>query len=422
MMRRIHWNLFLLIAGFFIATHTLLFYLNACTQQTNNSFLCMKTSRYIVPDSQNHVTISELITKTMQSNKWTTEKKLNNVSCEESYRKMNVTSLSESVRSEIGYFETSLRKIEYKNNLIPDRPENFFQIKKEIVQNLVEDYIIIPNINCPYLVAIQPSLFDRQYERDDIRQTWASVAKEQIWPNRKVNADVKVVFVVARQIETDHISTVSSLENSTHIITESGSDIYLESAMHGDILYLDMEESYRNLTLKVLSAFKWVRDSCPCVKFVLKVDYDTFVNIPLLVDTLIYFENRLENSILGMIYTAISFVSREGRWGVNSSLYPMRSFPEYASGCGYVLSFQAMSKIVEKVPYFLMLPVEDVFITGVMRRVAELDMFSLGMMFTHYLDKSWNKCSMIQSQKILGTGDAGKRHIETWDAFVKNKC
>uniref|UniRef100_A0A2C9LQI2 Hexosyltransferase n=1 Tax=Biomphalaria glabrata TaxID=6526 RepID=A0A2C9LQI2_BIOGL len=182
-------------------------------------------------------------------------------------------------------------------------------------------YIITPRVcssSPPYLLVLQMSVPSEINARNAVRETWASVASGRKWPNRVVNADVKVVFVIGHGINND-----------TRIDKEA---VSAESATHGDILYLDMMESYRNLTLKVVSSLYWVKVTCPGVRFVAKVDVDTFVNVPLLVDTLLVEEIKLNFTILGHVYRKIrSGVFREGGWAVSESLFPEPYYPVYAS-------------------------------------------------------------------------------------------
>ncbi|CAG5124665.1 unnamed protein product [Candidula unifasciata] len=338
-------------------------------------------------------------------------------SCDPHKRHPNFTSCPQCFRPATAQVASSIKEIGNLDHFIPDKQPGIFTPKLEIVERLITEYLITPQLKCPYLLVLQLSVLNRRVDRDLIRNTWGSVAKTQTWPGRNINADVKVVFVIARQASEEPNKQNKTNRNQTH-----QEQIQSEADLHNDILYLDMIDSYRNLTLKLLSAFKWVRDNCPCLSFVLKVDFDTFVNVPLLLDALLYSESRLEFSILGMIYTGRSRVNRGGKWKVDKSLYPMANFPEYASGCGYVVSMKALSKILDIIPHYKMFPVEDAFITGVMRRVAGFKLFSPGRLFTHYLDKSWQKCQMFHDRKVLGLTVRRQMIQEIWDSFVKDSC
>uniref|UniRef100_A0A0B7AAB3 Hexosyltransferase n=1 Tax=Arion vulgaris TaxID=1028688 RepID=A0A0B7AAB3_9EUPU len=304
----------------------------------------------------------------------------------------------------------TFREIRLQDGMPANYSGTYFQAKTEIVKELVKQYLLVPKLNCSdvYLLAIQPSILDRQNERDVVRNTWGSVAREQKWPNRQINANVKVIFVVARLDRGNFSQQMKTIRS--------------ESDLHNDILYIDMVDGYYSLTLKVLSAFKWVKDNCPCVKFVLKVDYDTFVNVPLLVDTLLYFENRFEFTILAHAYTENESL-RKGKWIVPWDQYPFERYIPYASGCGYVLPFKVLTKIVDTVPYVQMFAIEDAFITGVMRRVIGCQMFSMYTYFTHRDDGYWNKCLMFRDEKMLGTSNDGAgRHNLVWSTFSQNSC
>ncbi|XP_013061901.2 beta-1,3-galactosyltransferase 5-like [Biomphalaria glabrata] len=292
----------------------------------------------------------------------------------------------------------------------PGQPQVFNKPRESVVSSWVMHSILTPRVcssSPPYLLVLQMSVPSEINARNAVRETWASVASGRKWPNRVVNADVKVVFVIGH-----------GTSNDTRIDKEA---VSAESATHGDILYLDMMESYRNLTLKVVSSLYWVKVTCPGVRFVAKVDVDTFVNVPLLVDTLLVEEIKLNFAILGYVYKKEkSVVLREGAWAVSESLFPGPYYPVYASGCAYILSQEVVSKIVEAAPYIPMLPVEDVFLTGIMRHVIQCQLFSLDHYFTHKLDLKWSVCSMYLDQKIMGTSCDEVKLREVWGKYQRS--
>ena len=52
-----------------------------------------------------------------------------------------------------------------------------------------------------------------------------------------------------------------------------------ESAMHDDIIQIDLEDSYKNLSQKSVAFSKWVDLNCPKAEFILKCDDDVYVNV-----------------------------------------------------------------------------------------------------------------------------------------------
>lgn len=59
-----------------------------------------------------------------------------------------------------------------------------------------------------------------------------------------------------------------------------------ESATHGDIIQVDMIDSYYNITLKVGGLLNWLSIYCSTVDFILKADDDVYVNVRNLATTL----------------------------------------------------------------------------------------------------------------------------------------
>lgn len=232
-------------------------------------------------------------------------------------------SCPECFRSTVELFSRNFSEVFYGGHTFPRGTPGYFKPRKTKQQDLIDKVLITPSSvcvgTCPYLVAIQLSVSDRADERAAIRVTWGSVAKTKIWPHACLNADFEIMFVLAHKSNPTEGANVSD-------------EVRREAERYGDILYLDMIDSYFNLTLKLISTLHWVRDHCPRTKFFLKVDSDTFVNVPLLLDLLIYNEGILEYSITGHIYVDERYVFRSGRWGVSKALYPIHMFPVYASG------------------------------------------------------------------------------------------
>ena len=57
------------------------------------------------------------------------------------------------------------------------------------------------------------------------------------------------------------------------------SKIEKESKNHSDILQVEMNDSYRNLTRKVVAILNWVNSNCAQAHFVMKIDDDGYINV-----------------------------------------------------------------------------------------------------------------------------------------------
>ena len=51
-----------------------------------------------------------------------------------------------------------------------------------------------------------------------------------------------------------------------------------EHLLYGDIIRQEFLDTYDNLTLKTIKAFKWVIEFCPNARYIMKTDTDVFIN------------------------------------------------------------------------------------------------------------------------------------------------
>lgn len=149
--------------------------------------------------------------------------------------------------------------------------------------------------------------------------------------------------------------------------------IQREIKLHQDLIALDEEDTYESLPNKVLSGISHVLHQRLTPQYVMKVDDDTVVNLAFLVQEL---HSGIINStqILGAIYIN-SLVIRDphDKWAVSILDYPYPTYPTYAFGGGYVLPLPAAVKIIQtRAKTFDWIHLEDVYITGILARRAQL--------------------------------------------------
>jgi hypothetical protein len=210
------------------------------------------------------------------------------------------------------------------------------------------------------------------------------------------------VFLLGKPETTpDYDGFNSNLEIQNRILNES-----LE---FGDIIQEDFVDSYNNLTLKSVFLLKWVTNNCIdkgklkkgssdstdnnffflSVKFLVKCDDDTFLNIPNLLhvltggtipiynSTIAFYDklsinnkvkrNRLQtkNVLTGFLFCGVKPVSDPAnKWYSPIYMYNEEFYPNYLSGTAYLMSIDVVEKLYKaslKTPLFHL---EDVFITG----------------------------------------------------------
>ena len=132
----------------------------------------------------------------------------------------------------------------------------------------------------------------------------------------------------------------------------------------------NVEDTYLNLTVKVLRMFKWVQRTCPLVKFVLKLDDDVHLNLLKFLHYLGTVSGRpleAENLVGGYHYmnkTPVRTVDPPyGKWFAPPEVWADESYPDFIGGPAYVLGAGALHKIYNASLSRPLLHLEDVFVS-----------------------------------------------------------
>lgn len=112
---------------------------------------------------------------------------------------------------------------------------------------------------------------------------------------------------------------------------------------------------------------KWTLNCCKSVPFVLKTDDDMLINVRALLQELENSKYRLSQPlIIGRIQEGSRpYRDRSSKWYLPHWLYEETTFPTFASGTGYVMTQKAVSELYSNALDTPLLPLEDVFLTGV---------------------------------------------------------
>ncbi len=103
------------------------------------------------------------------------------------------------------------------------------------------------------VVVVVVSAPDHFHRRQLVRQSWAGRLRNSSWAR--------------------HVFLTGKTANKT-----SQAKMEEEDAAFGDIVQLDMEDSYDILTVKSVALLHWAENFCPQVPFILKCDDDVYVN------------------------------------------------------------------------------------------------------------------------------------------------
>ena len=193
------------------------------------------------------------------------------------------------------------------------------------------------------MVATAPGHF---HKRDVVRKTWGS------------SPGVRVLYL---------------LGVPANYTEEQRKRIEHEVHSYRDIVQLDFVDVYRNLTLKTCGLVMWtVRNTWPKRKIVIKADDDTCINMPLLTQILDDFKDGLYGEYWEAAKPYRCKPSSCGKWGLTFEEYNASTLPPFVQGSFYVIAESALKKLHDElfVPQFL--PLEDVYLTGMVARAANV--------------------------------------------------
>ncbi|GFO33133.1 beta-1,3-galactosyltransferase 1-like [Plakobranchus ocellatus] len=292
----------------------------------------------------------------------------------------------------------------------------YFSLRPSVVEHYTNSVLRQPDSTCGQAVHIIVLSHPRDVTtRRAIRETWGSVAKGRPWPGKALSLPVTLTFVLGTESPQKHsLSSINGTALSSADKEEKSGDETIQSQTYGgrpssqpeeniesdsgDILQFDMFDSYANLTRKVLLALDWITSACKGVQYIVKVDQDIFVNVPLLLTFLKYYGEN--NTIYGHFYNW-GKVQRKGMWAVSEEAYPLRGFPAYASGTSYVISESSARILTKLSSYFPYIPIEDAFITGILAAVGAIDRVKVAG-FTIWEDPKPNACAFVTDEKYTG--------------------
>ncbi|XP_068939307.1 beta-1,3-galactosyltransferase 2-like [Petaurus breviceps papuanus] len=137
-----------------------------------------------------------------------------------------------------------------------------------------------------------------------------------------------------------------------------------EDREYGDLLQVGFLDTYRNLTLKVLTGLEWMAQYCHTAHYVLKVDTDVFLNPSFLVQQVLQPNRPLQpNFITGHIYrNPVPLRTQGHKWYMPPELYSQNKYPAYCGGPGYVMSSSLALRILTVAKRLKAIYLEDVFV------------------------------------------------------------
>ena len=209
-------------------------------------------------------------------------------------------------------------------------------------------------------IAVQTAIQSRDI-RDAIRSSWGE-------PSNLLKYNASLYFFMGKPADE-----------------KKQGDIDTEKEQHHDVIQLNLIDSYYNLSLKSIESIRWVNKHCGGdVKYVIKQDDDTFVNLTQLRDVLQRFERENKTEfITGRVRWHSKVVRNTGTaFDISYEAWNGTSWPPACTGPAYVISNNVIRRLLHEAdnygaPFILY---EDMFITGVLRQKADIPILNIKAM------------------------------------------
>lgn len=113
---------------------------------------------------------------------------------------------------------------------------------------------------------------------------------------------------------------------------------------------------------------KWVEGNCPQVAYLVKIDDDVFLNVPLLLNFLHNDTLEGQDLITGHVYSSVSRDEDPySKWYTPKILWSKPVLPDFVAGFCYVLGSRVRANLYYNALKAHLFHLEDVFLTGIVR-------------------------------------------------------
>jgi beta-1,3-galactosyltransferase 1 len=260
----------------------------------------------------------------------------------------------------VTHFIIIILKHTYKKSFAIDT----YNVNNTIVNSHNYTYTLNPekricyNQNVNILIYIHSSPKNFKY-RQFVRETWS---------NRVLFPNIRTVFMMG-------LTNDSQVNNL----------LIYEFNEYGDIVQENFLDTYRNLTIKAVMALKWIKDYCPNVYYIVKLDEDVLMNTFALldyVDELKTQKFKIENTIMCFIWSK-AMVQRKNtsKWFVTYDEIKADIYFDYCAGAAYILTPDLAALYFNISQYVKFFWIDDYYITGKIRTLSNTTLINIESKF-----------------------------------------
>lgn len=203
--------------------------------------------------------------------------------------------------------------------------------------------------------------------RRHIRRTWGHFSTRK---------DVSLMFLIGSSSDKSHNRYID-----------------VENDLYDDVIRVNFQDSYDNLTLKTISMLMWADDYCPKASFVLKIEDDVYLNV----DRLLNYIEKLdpkERSIHGWVESWKPNRNPKSQNYISYQQYQSDEAIKFAKSPAYLLPQQIIKELYEEALNYKYIQIEDVFITGIVRNKLKIELIFNVEFFV--ADKNRKSCAAAQ--------------------------
>ena len=163
-----------------------------------------------------------------------------------------------------------------------------------------------------------------------------------------------------------------------------------ESVFYNDIVVLNFQDTYRNLTIKTLTSLHWAVNTFN-TSFILKADDDTVANVRKIISLLQRKINPNSEIILGDCVAGVA-VDRNmtSKYYISYHDYPFRAWPPFCFGTGYMISSLAVRHLLQLVNQTRLYHLEDVSMGLLANKVPGVRILNVDLW--RGISLNWNRC------------------------------
>lgn len=173
-----------------------------------------------------------------------------------------------------------------------------------------------------------------------------------------------------------------------------------EFEKYGDIIQMNVADTYRNLSLKAVGTLNWISEYCSNSQFVLKTDDDVRIDIPTLLFPLFQKRLQYENFIIGhmKVNETPYRISKLKRHYMPVKEFPKPIYPPFVYGP--VEGFPTTTAILlhQQALRTKMIFLDDIFVTGICRTGLRIPIFHNNLYLTTAVHHKFEALDFIYSQ------------------------